>query len=617
MRSKSLFILLFCICSAYATDYDMLIDLERAVDSDFSELNVEEVTDDVEDMKERLSFLVENPINLNVATRNELEALPFLNITQVENLQEYIFDYGSMKTIYELALIEGFDPVTIRMMLPFVVVRPTETFNRFSFKNIGKYGKSQLTVKANGTVQPSAEYTDGKYLGKPYGLSIKYFFKHKNFSVGLLGAKSEGEPFDFKYNKGFDFYSGHIAFMNLTKHIKGIFIGDYKLSFGQGLVMRSASSFSSSAFGSNVIFSDNVKPSYSTTETGYFRGLALSFSGKRYNINIFTSHTQYNKNEGYHRTVSDFEKRYKTPSYILGGNFSFFNRYYKVGFTGYYDFADKSFNVGIDYMFSIKRFKFAGETAFDRNFKFATINTLTILCSDNFSFTSLFRYYPVGFTSKLGNAYSRNSLNGETGLFLGFEASPWINWKFTLLSDIFNIDAIKSSVKKPYSGFNVNFKALYSPAENNEGYFKYNVINKEKKGGTYYKHSFTFNYSVLLNKQITIKSTIAANYYNKSFGYLLSFSGGWETKNNLFSFISGASFFDVPNYDNVIYNYEPTILYGYSSPQFYGIGCRFYIILKVNPIKYMSINVKVSDTYYFNSIDAHKTKIETIFNYKF
>lgn len=629
MKFTALIFFSFISLALYAVDYDLLID----IDTD----NIEVADKEVEDAKEELSYLLKNPINLNSATRNQLEAIPFLNVIQVENLLEYIFDYGYMQSVYELSLINGFDAQTIKLLLPFIVVKPVEKDHNYSFKNIFKYGKSQLTIKSGAILQRKKGYDNGKYLGYPYSLSVKYSFKHSDFSLSLLGSKSEGEPLDFIYNKGFDFYSGHIAFKNLTKTFKSIILGDYRVVFGQGLVFKSKSSFNNYSFGSNIIYSDAINPSFSNSETGYLRGLAVSLGGKKYSLNIFTSHTDYNKNEGYHRTESDFEKRYQTTSYLLGGNFSFFGKYFKFGVSGYYDFYDKWFNVGFDYRFKIKRFNFTGEFAIDPNLNFGTINSLAILCSDKVSFNTSFRYYGKDFKSKLGNGYSRNNMTDEIGLYTAFDLSLFRNWKFNIYSDLF-------STNKPSFGFNFGLKALYSPYDNNNGYFKYSVTSKPdylgkvngiKKYGTYYKNNFTLNYSYRVDNIFNINATLAANAYTKNnnisitstFGYLLCFSGGWYEKRGILYLCAGASFFDIPIYDNVIYNYEPTILYGYSSNQYYGLGCRFFILIKVNPYKNMTINLKVGDTW-FQDRDvigsgneeikgSHKTDIQAIFNFKF
>ena len=56
---------------------------------------------------EELTDLVNNPVNINSATKEQLQRFPFLNDVQIENLLAYIYIHGSMQTVYELQLVEG------------------------------------------------------------------------------------------------------------------------------------------------------------------------------------------------------------------------------------------------------------------------------------------------------------------------------------------------------------------------------------------------------------------------------------------------------------------------------------------------------------------------------
>mgnify|MGYP002775176198 FL=1 len=58
-----------------------------------------------EDYEEELEELAQHPLNLNTATREEMEHLPFLTPLQVEDIQAYLYRYHRMKTMAELALI--------------------------------------------------------------------------------------------------------------------------------------------------------------------------------------------------------------------------------------------------------------------------------------------------------------------------------------------------------------------------------------------------------------------------------------------------------------------------------------------------------------------------------
>ena len=69
---------------------------------------------------EELTDLVNNPVNINSATKEQLQRFPFLNDVQIENLLAYIYIHGSMQTVYELQLVEELDRQTIQYLLPFV-----------------------------------------------------------------------------------------------------------------------------------------------------------------------------------------------------------------------------------------------------------------------------------------------------------------------------------------------------------------------------------------------------------------------------------------------------------------------------------------------------------------
>ena len=75
---------------------------------------------EAEEVKEMLSALADAKIDINAATRQQLEALPFLSPMQVENILYYVYAYGPMESLDELGLIEGLDASTARLLRPFL-----------------------------------------------------------------------------------------------------------------------------------------------------------------------------------------------------------------------------------------------------------------------------------------------------------------------------------------------------------------------------------------------------------------------------------------------------------------------------------------------------------------
>ena len=70
----------------------------------------EESSEAWEQQMELLSDLHEQKIDLSTATREDLEQLPFLSAEQVEQICEYLYRYGPMQSLAELAMIESLDP---------------------------------------------------------------------------------------------------------------------------------------------------------------------------------------------------------------------------------------------------------------------------------------------------------------------------------------------------------------------------------------------------------------------------------------------------------------------------------------------------------------------------
>ena len=99
-----------------AQSYLAVIDriVEKSIEND------DEIS--LDDTYEDLLRLAESPFNINTCTREELEQLFFLSPFQIESLLYYRYSFGTIYTLYELQLVEGFDDETVHFLLPFVYV---------------------------------------------------------------------------------------------------------------------------------------------------------------------------------------------------------------------------------------------------------------------------------------------------------------------------------------------------------------------------------------------------------------------------------------------------------------------------------------------------------------
>ena len=132
---------------------------------------------------EELSNRLQEPVNLNSATREQLEQFPFLSDIQIEHLLAYIYIHGQMETIYELQLVEELDRQTIQYLLPFVCIKAINNEPAFRWKTMlkdaGRYGKNEVLTRLDIPFYKRKGY-EHTYLGPSVYNSVKYTFRYRD-----------------------------------------------------------------------------------------------------------------------------------------------------------------------------------------------------------------------------------------------------------------------------------------------------------------------------------------------------------------------------------------------------------------------------------------------------
>lgn len=575
-------------------------------------------------------------INLNTATRQQLEEFSFLSPKQIENLLEYRFDYKEFLSIYELTLIDGWDNKTVEMFYPFVEAKPADE-DKFSFKKSFKNAKYQLINRVDYTLQEKKGFRENKYLGKPWAGYLKYKMTDKNVSMGFTMEKDAGEPFDFKNNQGFDFYSAHFMMNDLWK-FKTIIIGDYKLNFGQGLVFNSSASYGSAGNIEQFIQrTDKINKYTSNTETNFFRGIATTLEFNNLNISLFGSYNYLDSANGYHRTENEIKKKFSGYKFATGGNINYRFKFGKIGLSAVYD--STNLNFGIDYRFYYKNYGWAGECAIDKKGNIATLHNFYLNTEYNISTNLMIRYYGKNYSSSFANAYSMKENSGETGFLWAFNWNINEKFKWYNSADICFFLEEKYLISKPSVGYKINTLFSYNIAENHLLNIKYSFDSKEKDDVDskehirptlpYFKHSVSVIYNGNFINGAVFKSGVVYNYYKYanekgSSGYLLYQDLGWKWEK--INFILRLAFFNVSEYENRLYSYENDVLFAFSSNQYNGKGIRFFFNFNYKIFKNLQLCFKVSNTFFVDRniigsgneeiLGPNKTDFHLLLNWK-
>ena len=336
-----------------------------------------------------LSIFYDRPINLNhKEIKSDLQQIRLLSDFQINNLLSHVEKNGKLMSIYELQSIDGFDPQTIRNLMPFVSVNTelysphisiddmlksatNEVFIRYSRvleDQEGFYDQNRLTELYSSDAAADSAWKaspNRRALGSQDKLYMRYRFKFlTNLSIGLTMEKDAGESFfgnkkaeelfAIKSKKGFDYYSAHFYIKNIGK-IKGLAIGDYHVQFGQGLTFWSGLAFGKST---NILSTKRnalgIRPYASVDENRFLRGAAATVGLGKFEFTAFGSRKKIDANinnedtlstidgpnftsfqaTGLHTTVSELEDKDAIEETHMGGHARFITRKLSIGITG-------------------------------------------------------------------------------------------------------------------------------------------------------------------------------------------------------------------------------------------------------------------------------------------
>lgn len=636
----------------------------------------ENITDDEsvyswQEEYEELIELAENPFNINTVTKSQLKQLPFLSDRVIDNIIKYVEKYGPLVSKKELLGIEDMDWQTRLFLEDFIYIGPEEKDNYFSFKRMLKYNKQELTTRVDIPFTQKAGYADypesvlmekpnKKYYGDPLYTNLRYRFEYnKQIYFGLTAEKDAGEPFFRLYNKkGYDFYSAYL-YINDMGRFSHIAIGNYKASYGYGLVINMGFSMGKTASSSSLRRTGSGISKYTSTgEYNFLQGFSAGYRlTDRWNISAFYSFRNMDalvdnmfikslKTDGYHRLYKDMEKRNTIHNNLIGCNLNYNGKYYEYGLTAVYNSFSKVlnpdykpynkyyprgkdfFNAGLYYKLFFNKLMFSGETAVDKKGTLATINSLCYSPSVDTDITVINRYYDKRYQSIYASAFGENSrVQNELGLYIGLETSAIPKIKFLSYIDLFYFPWMRYRVDAARtSGMEGVLQLSYSHSNSLSMLIKYSYKNKaqnydnskdERYVLPYIRQRLRYQMNYLFDENNTLK--FMADYTNTGYwrqrrtnGFLLSASANAGLKTVPLKFSVSGGWFSTDDYNSRVYLYEPGLLYAFSMMSFYGKGFRTGLKVQYNILKNLSLQVKYGWTHYMdrNTISSGPEEIQ-------
>lgn len=470
-----------------------------------------------DDIYESLFQYYRYPLDLNKATREDLQELYVLSPGQIASLLQYRQKNGDFLTIFELQAVPGLDETTIQHLLPFVKVTETNLSKdaRGLWQRIKEEENNYLisrlvfSPETERGFRVSDEETQ-RFKGLPMQLYTRYRVSQKNdFSINLTTENDVGEQLRWNPSRkqyGMDFYSGHISLYDKGR-FKNITVGDYQVLIGQGVSMSAGFYLGKGAETVASVKRSNqgIRPYSSALESGFMRGVASTLKFGRFDVTNFYSYRNLDGNvvvqsdslgnnrsaiassiirTGFHRTESELENK-GTVQEQIGGTYAVYhsaNKNFKMGVNGLYfqynpsivrttnaynvnEFSGNSnYNTGADFVYTWKNFNFFGEYALSASGGNGVIAGFASSLSPKLDFALLGRSFDPNFHAFYGNSFGELAANrNERGVYFGLKFIQSKKFNFTTFYDYFWLPWLTSTADAPSMGYEYLIRANWFP----------------------------------------------------------------------------------------------------------------------------------------------------------
>jgi hypothetical protein len=471
-----------------------------------------------EELYETLLVFYTQPLDLNRASREELQSLYLLKPAQIESFMGYRERNGPLLSLYELQAIPGWDLPIIQQVLPFVRVRDLglqgdsrplleqllTSGTRFAILRWERIVEQQAGFKARADSLPPP------FLGSPDKLYFRMrMSKTRSFSLGLTAEKDAGEPLLFdraQRHYGADFYSYHLLLWNLGT-FKKVVLGDFQVQYGQGMVLGAGFYLGKGAETITTVGRPTLglRPYTSVVESGFFRGAGVTLAYKGAELTLFASRSPRDatlrgggdslataedrffsafQSTGLHRTPTERANQRALHEGNLGaaGRWQLAPGRFSIGFTSLYTYfslpqqpqhqlynryAFRGRQNLTGSLFADGRWQqlsYFSEWAFSRGGGWGSLTGLMAPLSHGLDMSFLLRHYTPDFYSFYGSAFAEGTrLQNETGLYWGLKYRHNKALWFTAYVDRFWFPWLRFRISAPSEGHEYLLRANWQP----------------------------------------------------------------------------------------------------------------------------------------------------------
>ncbi len=525
-----------------------------------------------------LEQLKKNPLDINIATIYDLARLPHLSIVLAYRIIQYRDEYGSFESIGELLKIEGMTRNILDKITPYIQT------------------KRKAVARKNfwGRYRYERPLPHSKFGEKIYLRSIAEYHGLKCF---LLTEKDHQE----------EDYIDYAAFGLLGNFNKRKFaLGSYGLDFGRGMILGSKPTIFDGAKYRVIAVSRGIIPFTSVIEDGGFFGLAYGDSffieptffysnlGLDGRLDPNGNVTSLNRT-GLHIDSLSISRKNNLREEIYGCNLEKGWASTRLGLRSYYLRYNRSFAptdslssfygrhffiTGANAAYLKENFYLFSEIARSFNNQWSGVGGF-VGDYGQFEMGLVFDYFMKGFYSPKSEMAEKDEAGAAANLryqfdFADFETNVQLNRP--LDSDTTDY-YIKLAVDIPWSLFDIRLQLKR----------RYNENVTESTGSTVYL-KFCPNKFLELYARFEEKYVFPAGFEKGSAQFW-----GSKLKYKNYNLTGAFGLFQTYSYTSRVYVFEPDLTGVINNHMFYGEGTYWFILGRVEPLKFVNIQAKYSE----------------------
>ncbi|HHE31741.1 MAG TPA: helix-hairpin-helix domain-containing protein [Chlorobaculum parvum] len=604
--------------------------IQNLLDRSEPESNAEELFSVLEDLRGQR-------IPINLASEEQLLGLPLLNAADAARIIDWRRQHGPIKLAAELEKVIG--KKSAKRLSSF-----------FSFELPAKQEEKKISQPIHGSLisrvywesPPRAGIENGKYAGENRHLYNQLQASTPQYGFTVLQDSDVGEA-------DFDDFISLGAYARQLGIVSQVVIGNYRLSFGQGLLFGQGRYFSkgTDAIDGVLLSSRPLRPYTSAAEYGFLQGAAVTLSPRDFEMTAFTSSNKVDASikegvvtsistSGYHRMASERLKKDNLTERVSGLNLRYRYRSDELDAVVGATWADYRYGLPLDqlnggrggWLASIEAsavyqdVQLFGEAAFSDTPGAVSwlAGAQAELAKDVTGVVSM-REYAVDYVSPFAGAFAErgDDASNEEGFYTGLSADVLDNLNLAASYDLFRFPELDPDrYALPSSGHEARLYATWKPIRSItlEGLYQHQEKEETKtQTGPDTYRDYVMPVPKTTNRvQLSLKARCSSSLILKSRvafkSVESSFVSGLETeqgrlfyqqinwKRGLFTLKTRLAFFDTDSYDAALYAYEDDLPLVYTLSTYYGQGKAWFILLDYKPVKNFRLTAKYETTWH-------------------